>query len=90
MFSTQFRLFPPGPRCKHCRVRLRQRQFTADFCSRACRETWEYMQVYRPDLAQLGRFRDAVLFVRLVREHRGTLQTADAPHTVKDGRASNW
>jgi hypothetical protein len=44
---------------------LRRRQFTADFCSRACCETLEYMQVYRPDLAQLGRLRDAILFVRL-------------------------
>jgi hypothetical protein len=66
MFSTQLRFFAPSPRCKHCRVPLCQRQFTADFCSRACWETWEHMQVYRPDLAQLGRFRDAVLLCRLV------------------------
>ena len=65
MFSTLLRSFAPSSRCKHCRVPLRRRQFTADFCSRACCETVEYMQVYRPDLAQLGRFRDAILVVRL-------------------------
>ncbi|MEN3345684.1 MAG: hypothetical protein V7635_2260, partial [Arthrobacter sp.] len=65
MFSMLLRLSAPTPRCKHCHVRL-QRSFMTDFCSRACWETLEYMQVYRPDLARLGRFRGAVLYLRLV------------------------
>ena len=66
MFSTQHRLFVLSPRCRHCRVSLRRGQFTDDLCSRACWETWEYMRVHRPDLARLGRFRDAVILARLV------------------------
>lgn len=66
MFSKQLRSVGPSRRCKHCRIPLRRQQFSADFCSRPCWETLEYMQARTPDLARLGRFRDAVLFARLV------------------------